>query len=103
MFFGVLLIIAGLWTMASPRSWDERLAASDSAEIAALPKANPLRWFHLFWRFVRETWLRKIAWGLVQVGVGIAFLTGRGTFAIYAVAALGVAILVTRLLRTRSK
>jgi hypothetical protein len=103
MLFGVLLIIAGLWTMASPRSWDERLAATDSAEIAALPKANPLRWFHLFWRFVRETWFRKIAWGLVQVGVGIAFLTSRGPLAIYAVAALGVAILVTRLLRPHSK
>lgn len=103
MLFGVLLIIAGLWTLASPRSWDERLAASDSAEIAALPKANPLRWFHLFWRFVRETSSRKIAWGLVQVGAGIAFLAGSGPLAIYLVAALGVAIFVTRLLRAHSK
>jgi hypothetical protein len=46
--------------MVAPPSWDVRMMAVHSAEIAELPKANPLRLFHLFWRFALGSQRRKV-------------------------------------------
>jgi hypothetical protein len=51
-----------------------RMMGLHSTEIAELPRANPLRWFHFFWRFVLGSWLRKVLWGMVQIGTGAALL-----------------------------
>ncbi len=98
---GGLFIVAGLVTILTPRSWSEYMMAFHSAEIAALPRANPLRWFHLFWRFVAKTPVRKMLWGADQIGTGVAFILGQATLAIAFNGLLGVAVLVTRSLRSR--
>lgn len=96
---GVLFILAGVWTLVAPRSWDVRMMAVHSVEIAELPKPNPLRWFHLFWRFVLGSQTRKVLWGTVQIANGVAWLFGEAALAIVLDGVLGVAILVSRSLR----
>jgi hypothetical protein len=92
---GGVFILAGVWTMVAPPSWDMRMMAFHSAEIAALPKANPLRWFHLFWRFALGSQRRKVLWGTVQIVNGVAWLLGEALLAIALDALLGMAILAT--------
>jgi hypothetical protein len=91
----VVFILAGVWTMVTPRSWDVRMMAFHSIEIAELPKANPLRCFHLFWRFVLGSQTRKVVWGTVQIANGVAWLWGEATLAIAAIALTGVLGLTT--------
>lgn len=79
--------------MVVPPSWDVRMMAANSAGIAELPKANPLRWFHLFWRFVRGSQTRKVLWGTVQIANGVAWLLGEAPLAIALDGLLGVALL----------
>ena len=96
---GVLFILAGVWTTVAPRSWDVRTMAVHSVEIAELPKANPLRWFHLFWRFVLGSQTRKVLWGSVQIANGVAWLLREAPLAIALDGVLGVAILAIYSLR----
>ncbi len=81
--------------MLAPSSWDVRMMAVHSAEIAELPKANPLRWFHLFWRFALASQRRKVLWGTAQIANGVAWLLGEAPLAIALDALLGTAILAT--------
>jgi hypothetical protein len=69
------------------------MMAFHSMEIADFPKANPLRWFHLFWRFVLGSQTRKVVWGTLQIANGVAWLLGQAPLAIAIDALLGVAIL----------
>jgi hypothetical protein len=89
----VLFMLAGVLTIVTPQSWDVRMMAFHSMEIADFPKANPLRWFHLFWRFVLGSQTRKVVWGTVQIANGVAWLLGEAPLAIAIDALLGVAIL----------
>jgi hypothetical protein len=79
--------------MVIPRSWDVRIMAVHSAAVAELPKANPLRWFHLFWRFVGRNQARRVLWGTVQIANGVAWLLGEAPRAIALDGLLGVTIL----------
>ncbi len=95
----VLFVLAGVLTMVTPRSWDVRMMTFHSMEIADFPKANPLRWFHLFWRWVLGSHTRKVVWGTVQIANGVAWLLGEAPLAVALTGVLGLTTLATHSLR----
>jgi hypothetical protein len=73
---GVISVLAGALTLAHPARMSKALRTSWTEDVADRPRANPLRWFYLWLRFVDARRERRALWGVFEIALGLLFFLG---------------------------